>query len=499
MAESETDFDSAVLVVDDDLAFSALMAEVLRDRGYRVDVAHDYAQAVDRLAHNEYAVAVVDIVMPGGSGVELIRHIRDRSPDTQALIVTGNPTLPSAVEGIRSGVIDYIQKAEIDLDRVSLIVGTAVERRRLLQQNRRLVHGLQESNARLQSLYEATARFASGDHADHVLETLVESARGLLRAERARVVLFERAHDGALVIRHAAGDGASVLEGMRLPEAEGVAAHVALHGEAVVLQSAEGEERFSPRCDDLGTGPGFLCVPLGQGALCGALSAAGRQEPFGESDRLLATSLATQAAGALDIARKNERAANFFTHTCDMLISVLESIDVHLPGHSRASAGLADMVTRRLGLADEERRAIHFGALLHDIGKIRLEPELLSAERLTPEQVLRLRDHPALGVELLKPISVWEEILPLIGTHHERWDGKGYPSGLAGEDIPLGARVIAVAEAFDAMTRDYPGRPARSTEQALGELQACAGSQFDPRIVRLFVAEFRERPPVPPA
>jgi HD-GYP domain-containing protein (c-di-GMP phosphodiesterase class II) len=98
-------------------------------------------------------------------------------------------------------------------------------------------------------------------------------------------------------------------------------------------------------------------------------------------------------------------------------------------------------------------------------------------------------------VELLKPITLWEDILPLIQTHHERWDGNGYPSGLGGEDIPLGARVIAVAESFDAMTRGYPGRPPRTPEQALAELQACAGSQFDPRIVRLFVAEYHARPP----
>jgi putative nucleotidyltransferase with HDIG domain len=265
-----------------------------------------------------------------------------------------------------------------------------------------------------------------------------------------------------------------------------------------VLPRAEDEPRYSPRCDDLGAAAaGFLCVPLRQAALRGALSAAGSDTGFNDDDRLMAESLATQAAVALENARKNERAINFFTHTCDILVSVLENVDVHLPGHSRASASLADMVTRRLGLADDERRTIHFGALLHDIGKIRLEPELLSVSgRLTPEQFQRMREHATLGVELLKPISLWEDVLPMIGTHHERWDGTGYPSGLAGEDIPLGARVIAVAEAFDAMTRDYPGRPARTPEEALAELQACAGSQFDPRIVRLFVAEYHTRPPV---
>jgi HD-GYP domain-containing protein (c-di-GMP phosphodiesterase class II) len=106
-----------------------------------------------------------------------------------------------------------------------------------------------------------------------------------------------------------------------------------------------------------------------------------------------------------------------------------------------------------------------------------------------------MREHASLGVELLKPITLWADMLPLIQTHHERFDGSGYPSGLAGDDIPLGARVIAVADAFDAMTRGYPGRPPRTPEQAIAELQAGAGSQFDPRIVRLFAAEYPERAP----
>jgi putative nucleotidyltransferase with HDIG domain len=487
----------SVLVVDDDVAFASLVSELLAEQGYRTDMAHDHAQATDRLSHTEYAVAVVDLVMPGGSGLELADRIRAKSPDTQVLILTGHGSLPSAVAGLRRGVFDYLQKAEIDLDRLSLIVAGAADRWRLTRENRLLVDRLQHSNVRLQSLHEATARLAAADHPDRVLSVLVESARGLLRADRVRVVLFEHGHDGTLLIGEAAGDGAGVLKGVRLHAEEGIAAQVALSGHFVLAGRAETQEHYSERCDDLeASGPGFVCVPMVQGAVQGALSAAGREGSLDDEDRQIATSLATQAATALDNALKNERAVNFFTHTCDILISVLESIDVHLPGHSRAAAALADMVTRRMGLADEERRNIHFGALLHDIGKIRLEPDLLGGGgHLTHEQILRLRDHAALGVELLKPITLWEDILPLIQTHHERWDGAGYPSGLAGEDIPLGARVIAVAEAFDAMTRGYPGRPPRTPEQALVELQACAGSQFDPRIVRLFVAEYRERPP----
>jgi putative nucleotidyltransferase with HDIG domain len=207
----------------------------------------------------------------------------------------------------------------------------------------------------------------------------------------------------------------------------------------------------------------------------------------------LLSRLAWQAAAAIDNALFHEQALNFFTHASDMLVEFLERMDVFYPGHSRGVAALADMVTRRLGLGEAERRTVHFAALLHDIGKLRLPPDLLGAGALTAEQRKLVQQHPVLSVEMLRPITLWQDILPIIHSHHERWDGKGYPAGLAGEDIPLGARVVAVADVFDAMTRDTPYGPRRTTEQAIAELEAFAGAQFDPRVVRLFVAEYRQR------
>ena len=103
-----------------------------------------------------------------------------------------------------------------------------------------------------------------------------------------------------------------------------------------------------------------------------------------------------------------------------------------------------------------------------------------------------LRSHPPRAFEMLKQITIWEEILPMIHAHHERWDGAGYPLGIAEEAIPLGGRIIAVADAFDAMTRPRPHGPVRTPREALEEIELCAGTQFDPRIARLFIAEYRQ-------
>jgi putative nucleotidyltransferase with HDIG domain len=252
---------------------------------------------------------------------------------------------------------------------------------------------------------------------------------------------------------------------------------------------------FSRRCDGLPSAAlGLLAAPLRHGSVRGVLLLAEPESAsFGPPDQDLLGAFARQAAIAIDNARQRERSANFFTHTSEILVSFLEALDVHHPGHSRGVAALADLVTRRLGLNENERRTIHYGALLHDIGKIRLRPGLLSrGDGFGPEAQRAMRDHTRLGVDLLQPIGAFEDIVAIVKSHHERWDGKGYPAGLKGEAIPLGGRVVAVADAFDAMGRQTPYRDALSTEAALRELEAGAGTQFDPRLVRLFVAAFRE-------
>jgi putative nucleotidyltransferase with HDIG domain len=309
-------------------------------------------------------------------------------------------------------------------------------------------------------------------------------------------MLFRKSHgDDALIIEVAVGDGGEAIQGARLQPGQGIAAMAAQENQAILADRPREHERYSHRCDELPTRlPGFLVVPLRHGSVRGALALAGRSDgQFGAEDRVVLASLALHAAVGIENSLYHDRFANFFTHSSEMLVSILESKDIFYPGHSKAVAIMADMITRRLGLNDDERRSIHFGALLHDIGKIRLDPAILKETSYPSEEARRhMQEHPALGAAMLKQVTMWEDILPIIHGHHERWDGKGYPLGKAGEEIPLGARIVAIAEAFDAMTRATPHGRKRSMEDALAEVERCAGTQFDPNIASLFVAEFRE-------
>jgi putative nucleotidyltransferase with HDIG domain len=487
---------SRVLLVDDDRALVEVLADALRERGHHVDATTDPADALRRAQDGLYDVALLDLVMPGMTGLELGDRIKALSPDTEILILTGHADLDAAIQGIKHRIFDFLEKTSLDHARLDRVIKDATDRSRLTRANRDLQERVAEMNRRLQALVDVSAQLAAEPHQDRVLETLVRAAREMMRSEESRALLFARTHGEGWVIETSAGDGAGALRGARLRPGEGLALAAAEGGQPVAAVRVKEDPRYSPRSDEVRTRrPGYLAAPLRLGSVMGALVVAGRDDgEFPPEEQQLLFALARQGAAALQNAAAQEQADNFFTHTSDILVSLLETMDVFYPGHSRGTAALADMISRRLGMSDAVRRNVHYAALLHDIGKVMVAPEVLRATGPISEAGRRaMQEHPALGAQLLKPITLWEDILPMIHSHHERWDGKGYPLGQSGEDIPLGARVIAVAEVFDAMTRKTPHGKHRSPAEALAELEACAGTQFDPRLVRIFAAEYVER------
>ena len=156
-------------------------------------------------------------------------------------------------------------------------------------------------------------------------------------------------------------------------------------------------------------------------------------------------------------------------------------------GHGARVASLAEPLAHRLGWGDDRIARLRFGAPLHDIGKVSVRRDvLLKAGPLTLDELGEIRSHPRAGAELVLPLRCAWQALPYVLFHHEWWDGSGYPTGMRGRAIPEEARLLAVADAFDAMTTARPYRHALTTDRALQEIEACAGTQFDPQIAGLF-------------
>ncbi|BCV25539.1 HD-GYP domain-containing protein [Gelria sp. Kuro-4] len=171
------------------------------------------------------------------------------------------------------------------------------------------------------------------------------------------------------------------------------------------------------------------------------------------------------------------------------IAAVMEIQDQEVHSHCLRVAGYAVATGRRLRLSVKELEYIEQAALLHDVGKVGIPPRILKKPgRLTEKEYEQVKEHPLLGESVVKRVTALAHLAPLVRSHHEWYNGRGYPDGVAGEAIPLGARIISVADAFDAMTTDRPYRRAYTAEASARELTACAGTQFDPRVVEAFLA-----------
>jgi HD-GYP domain-containing protein (c-di-GMP phosphodiesterase class II) len=175
----------------------------------------------------------------------------------------------------------------------------------------------------------------------------------------------------------------------------------------------------------------------------------------------------------------------------DTLTRALDAQDPDAARHASRVSTLAVVLARRLGWRDFE--ALRLGGTVHDLGKLAVPQRvLMKRTALTPAELARIREHPSAGARLLAPITRVRPALPYVLFHHERWDGDGYPTGRGGAEIPFGARVLAVVDAFDAMTSDRPYRRALPVEAAVEEVARCAGGQFDPVVARAFVGAWLE-------
>lgn len=214
---------------------------------------------------------------------------------------------------------------------------------------------------------------------------------------------------------------------------------------------------------------------------------------FREADAVLVETIVASLGCAVHRAELIDDLESAFTTTLAALTSTVEAKDDYTSAHGEDVAGMAERVALRMGLSGGEVRDVRYAAMLHDIGKIAVPSEiLLKAGPLNDDEWVLMRSHAAVGGELVSRIDAFAHLAPAVRASHERWDGGGYPDGLAGEKIPLAARIIAVCDTYDAIITDRPYRRARTPEEALAELARASGTQLDGGVVEALVLELAE-------
>jgi len=216
-----------------------------------------------------------------------------------------------------------------------------------------------------------------------------------------------------------------------------------------------------------------------------------RMDPFTPDASYVVDLVVDQLANAIHRNQLNERLSNLSIETVLALSRSLDARDSHSGSHSKHMAGLSEQLANKYQFSSRETRELCWAALLHDIGKIGVEDQILyKPGPLSEREWEIMKTHPEVGAQMIRGLSGMENIASLIFCHHERMDGSGYPRGIPGDQIPLGARIIAVVDSYSAMTEGRPYRKAKRHEEAISELKALGGKQYDSDVVNMFVSLF---------
>ncbi len=466
-----------VLVVDDEETIREMLAEFLELEGYQVATAADGMAALTRLEEGDIDLVLSDLKMPRMGGITLLEQLPKHAPGTVAVIMTGFGTVETAIDAMKLGAYDYLLKP-FKLDGVLRVVERALEKKRMAAENMRLREAL--------SLYEVSEAISASLSIDDVMQTVTDCCLGEVGGDLVSTWLDD-GHGGFYERGRELSDRLPT-GGADVGEVAPRAVLDALRAGPLLVHGEDANQFF----DDQVTAPlsSLLAVPMMvQSRPLGfvAVATLHPRKRLQEGQRKLLSVVASRAAEATENARLYSNLQDTFQQTIQALAKAIDKMDRYTAGHSERVARYAVYLAGRLGLAPDQVVIVQQSALMHDIGKIGCAVNLNKPGKLTDDEYEVFKKHPVYGKDILSPITFLHPLIPGVHLHHERHDGRGYPLGLAGRDIPLLARLMSVADTYDAMTSNRSYRRSIPHEVAAAEIERCAGSQFDPELAGAFL------------
>lgn len=469
-----------ILLVDDEPQLLAVNKEALEANGYTVLTANDGREALDILEGSKVDLIVSDLRMPRLDGRELLEAMHTRSIKADIIFLTGYASVESAVECIRHGAADYLQKPfSIPklLSKVESVLGQASV-------------GKAQHHGDLETVLQLGAALRSQRDPRSLIKEFLLQLRDTFAPDAMGLFLCNGI---------ASEVGSDMLCGDLLrsnPRAQTwfrtVSERLMLRGtpklfESLAVSHNKGKINVSamvcPILDHSG--------PMGAVVVLVDERRGGYSMPSLRMLSVFAAHAATAIEGLSARCKLHDINLDIITsHVCSV-----EAKDFYTKGHSEQVGAYAAMLGRELGLPDHEIELLSFAGILHDIGKIGIPDKILNKPSpLTKAEFAIMQQHPSMGRDILSNIQTLKDILPIVYHHHERIDGQGYPDGLSGDSIPLLARIVSVADGFEAMTSDRAYQKARSRAEALQILREGAGTQWDAHLVRQWLHIVEKEP-----
>ncbi len=472
-----------ILVVDDEKGIIDALEVLLKRAGYEFTGVTDPVEAIRRVLNEHYDLLILDYLMSPLHGDEVVKEIRKFNKELYILLLTGHKDIAPPIETIRKlDIQGYCEKSD-RFDQLLLLVESGIKS---IQQ----VSTIKKFQEGLNNILQAVPKIYQLQPITSILKEILSQIIPLVNSEDAFILIDDLSGDGDK-------RGESIFRGVG-KYSDHVEDVVDMLG-AVLIESI-GDARMSKRVIETRKGMVFPLVNEYKKSM-GVIYVEGANMKMEDGTKLLEI-YAGQVAASINNAflhslvnikneelnRTYDQLKERYMDTIEALRMTVDAKDVYTRGHSDRVSYYSVKIGEAMELSEGDLELLRISGIFHDVGKISTENDiLLKKEALTSKEFEEIKKHPIKGARILSAVSMFRDVAPIVQCHHERIDGKGYPEGLKGDKIPLLARIISIADAFDAMMSDRTYRIKLSFEDAIAQLKEGAGTQFDEEIVGVFI------------
>jgi response regulator RpfG family c-di-GMP phosphodiesterase len=476
-----------VLVVDDEPALREICEEALSGVGYDVHLAANGCDALDKLSRRSFDLVISDLRMPDMNGQDLLSQIRQRQLDVDFLVITGYGTTETAVEIMKNGAADYIAKP-FDIKHLLLRVRSILDRRKARKE--------QEKLSAVVRMLNLSKRLGSQLNHVAVVEEFLIHLRENFTPDAVCLLMPEMLEQKPSLIQGRLLELSDLLRVFVTRLCEKIMGHGRSYLlDQFTLKQTSFNTAFFPR----GFPYSVMAVPLDlPHKRIGVISLVRdeRNTLYCEQDLQLLGVFASHTASALQNSHLYSRLRALNQDVIRSFAQAVEVKDYYTRGHSERVAEYACRLGRALGLGTREIDRLHIAGMLHDIGKIGIPDHILNKPgALTEDEYENMKRHSVMGREILGQVGAMSDVTEIIYHHHERMDGLGYPDGLAGDDVPFMARIICLADSYEAMTSNRAYRQALPLDKVLYALDRGAGTQWDKDLTAAWMAVVKQERP----
>jgi len=498
-----------VLFVDDEESILEIAVDYFEQKGYSVHTAANGLEAIDILENEKIDCCFTDINMPEMDGLMLAEHIHKLDNTLPVVVMTGYPSLDNTIKTLKNGVVDFLIKP-INLNQMEICVRRVLKERSLFVENILLKKEM-ESKTRLEKLNQELVYKLEDLHilnkimsdistiskSSDIFKRLVEMSIELTPSNESKFYVINEFQSQPFKVAEAfsspchAGAGYG-LSGGNTQKSRGIDQLILeIVKDEIPLLITENNGARGLSSEHLS----FMMVPLKiQGKVFGVLTASVQEgsKQFTDKELYYLSFMTQKVASTIENLALYEHINYGLMTTLQALVKAIEARDPYTNQHSNRVTEIAVLMGEAVGCSAEEIDILNISGPLHDIGKIGIRDDiLLKPGRLTHEEFEKIKEHPDIGADIIGQLGMWDEHQKIIRHHHERFDGNGYPAGLRGNEIPYLARIVTVADAYDAMASDRAYRKKMEKDRILKIIRECSGSQFDPRLVEVFNALFK--------